>query len=130
MASIVVYFKLVYVLVPLGFWIYLLIGDRRRKLGRDTNRDGLALLGGLVVPLLPLLAYFVHEHLLGTMWWTYVTYPPRVVASIDPPPFSRLRDGASFFVRNFAWLGVLAIAVPVAARLGPGARRPRHRATR
>ena len=31
MASVVVYFKLVYVLVPVGFWIYLLIAGRRRE---------------------------------------------------------------------------------------------------
>jgi Dolichyl-phosphate-mannose-protein mannosyltransferase len=110
MASIVVYFKLVYALVPIAFWVYLLFDRRRRDHARDTARDAFALLGGLVAPLLPLLVYFLREHLLGTMWWTYITYPPKIVRSIDPPPFSRLRDGIWFFVRNFAWLGVLAAA--------------------
>jgi hypothetical protein len=116
MASVVVYFKLVYVLVPLAFWIYLLVERRRRGHPRDTTRDAFLLLSGLAVPLLPLLAYFVHEHLLGTMWWTYVTYPPHVVSSLDPPPFSRLRGGVWFFARNFAWLGVLAAAAVGAIR--------------
>jgi hypothetical protein len=108
MAAVVVYFKLVYAVVPLTFWLYLLIDRRRREHGCGTARDALALAAGLAAPLLPLLLYFLREHLLGTMWWTYVTYPPRVVASISPPPFSRLRDGVWFFARNFAWLGVLA----------------------
>ena len=79
------------------------------------------LLGGLAAPLLPLLAYFLREHLLGTMWWTYITYPPKIVRSIDPPPFSRLREGVWFFVRNFAWLGVLATAAftPLRRRRDP-----------
>ncbi len=123
MASVVVYFKLVYVLVPLAFWIYLLVERRRRDGARDTTRDSLVLLGGLAAPLLPLLAYFVGEHLLGTMWWTYVTYPPKIVRSIDPPPFSRLRDGVWFFVRNFAWLGALATAGLGALRAKGGRRR-------
>jgi hypothetical protein len=131
MASAVVYFKLVYVLIPVLFWVYLLF-DRRRRAGpadeshtaHDTVRDGCALLGGLVVPLLPLLAYFVNEHLLGTMWWTYITYPPKIVRSIDPPPFSRLRDGVWFFVRNFAWLGVLATAAFGALRKNERRRDP------
>ena len=113
MAAVVVYFKLVYALIPLGFWLFLLAEGRRRTpqraTARDTVRDACALLGGLIAPLLPLLAYFVGEHLLGTMWWTYVTYPPKIVRSIDPPPLSRLRDGVWFFVRNFAWLVPLAI---------------------
>lgn len=121
MASVVVYFKLVYALVPVCFWIYLLIDGRRRERARDTIRDALVLLGGLAAPLIPLLAYFLREHLLGTMWWTYITYPPRIVRTIDPPPFSRLREGVSFFVRNFAALGVLAVA----ARLRPRRSRPR-----
>ncbi|MDQ1467932.1 MAG: hypothetical protein QOH10_2347 [Actinomycetota bacterium] len=119
MASIVVYFKLVYVLVPFGFWVYLLVEGRRGK----RARDALVLLGGLAAPLLPLLVYFVREHLLGTMWWTYVTYPPRIVRSIDPPPFSRLRDGVSFFARNFAWLGALAAAGLGGLRAREGRRR-------
>jgi Dolichyl-phosphate-mannose-protein mannosyltransferase len=110
MASVVVYFKLVYVLVPLGFWLYLLTDRRRREHARDTARDALVLTGGLAAPLLPLLAYFLSEHLLGTIWWTYITYPPKIVRSIDPPPFSRLRDGVWFFVRSFAWLVPLASA--------------------
>ena len=132
MASVVVYFKLVYVLVPVGFWIYLLIDRRRREHARDITRDSLTLLSGLALPLLPLLAYFLREHLLGTMWWTYITYPPKIVSSIDPPPFSRLRDGVWFFVRNFAWLGVLATAAFGARDCGEtGARRrTSHRATR
>ncbi|HEY5012390.1 MAG TPA: hypothetical protein VIK61_06745, partial [Acidimicrobiia bacterium] len=116
MASVVVYFKLVYAVVPLAFWLYLLVDRRRRDHARDTARDAFALLGGLAAPLLPLLLYFVREHLLGTMWWTYVTYPPRVVRTISPPPFSRLRAGVWFFVRNFAWLGVLAAGALVALR--------------
>jgi hypothetical protein len=123
MASIVVYFKLVYALVPVCFWIYLLIERRRRERARDTTRDALVLLGGIAAPLLPLLAYFLREHLLGTMWWTYITYPPRIVRSIDPPPLSRLREGVWFFVRNFAGLGVLAVA----ARSRPRARELRPR---
>lgn len=121
MASVVVYFKLVYVLIPLGFWLYLLIDWHRRGFKRITVREALALVGGLAAPLLPLLAYFLQEHLLGTMWWTYITYPPRIVRSIDPPPFSRLRDGTWFFVRNFAWLGVLATAAftPLRRRRDP-----------
>src|SRR5258708_4002035 len=58
----------------------------------------------------PLLAYFIEQHLLRTMCWTYVTYPPTVVRSLDPPPLSRLRDGARYFIENFAWLGVFATA--------------------
>lgn len=116
MAAVVVYFKLVYVVVPVVFWIYLLVDRRRREQARDTIRDAFVLVAGLAAPLLPLLVYFVQEHLLGTMWWTYVTYPPKVVRSIDPPPFSRLRDGVSFFVENFAWLGVLATAGLAALR--------------
>ena len=81
------------------------------------------LLGGLALPLLPLLVYFVQQGLLGTMWWTYVTYPPKIVRTIDPPPFSRLRDGVSFFVKNFAWLGVLAIAARGARRSSAARRR-------
>jgi hypothetical protein len=121
-ASVVVYFKLVYVLIPLGFWIYLLVERRRNNHSRETRRDAVKLVAGLVVPLLPLLVYFVQQHLLGTMWWTYVTYPPKVVRSLDPPPLSRLREGAWYFVENFAWLGVLATAARGALR-GPEARR-------
>ena len=129
MASVVVYFKLVYVVVPVAFWVYLLLDRRRRADGerdtiRDTTRAAFVLLGGLAVPLLPLLAYFVREHLLGTMWWTYVTYPPKIVRSIDPPPFSRTREGVWFFVRNFAWLGVLATAAFGALRARDRSRDP------
>ena len=109
-ASAVVYFKLVYVLIPLAFWIYLLVERRRSKSSREAARDSARLLGGLLLPLVPLLAYFVEQHLLSTMWWTYITYPPKIVRTIDPPPLSRLREGVSFFAKNFAWLGVLAIA--------------------
>jgi Dolichyl-phosphate-mannose-protein mannosyltransferase len=123
MASAVVYFKLVYVLVPVVFWVYLLIDRRRREHTRDTSREALVLLGGLAAPLLPLLAYFVREHLLGTIWWTYVTYPPKIVHSIDPPPFSRLKDSVGFFVRNFAWLAAPAVAGLGALRTGGGRRR-------
>jgi len=108
MASVVVYFKLVYVVIPVAFWVYLLVDRRRRAHERDTGRDSIVLLGALAAPLLPVLAYFVSEHLLGTMWWTFITYPPKIVRTIDPPPFSRFRDGVWFFVRNFAWLGALA----------------------
>jgi hypothetical protein len=122
-ASVVVYFKLVYVLIPVGFWLYLMVERLRSNGWRETRRDSVKLLGGLILPLVPLLAYFVQQRLLGTMWWTYVTYPPKIVRSIDPPPFSRLRDGVSFFVKNFAWLGVLAIAGRVAARSSSRRRR-------
>ena len=122
-ASVVVYFKLVYVLIPLAFWLYLMVERRRSNGRRETGRDAMKLLAGLAVPLLPLLVYFVQQHLLGTMWWTYVTYPPKIVRSIDPPPLSRLRDGVSFFVENFAWLGVLAIAGRGALRSSPSRRR-------
>jgi hypothetical protein len=122
MAAVVVYFKLVYVLIPLIFWLALFLGWRRRDRAAITRREGGLLVGGLVVPLVPVLAYFVAEHILGTMWWTYVTYPPRVVSSIDPPPFSRLHDGVWFFVRAFAWLVPLAV-IGVRARLAR-ARRP------
>ena len=106
MAAVVVGFKLVYGLIPIAFWLYLLIGWRRDepRASRSLRRDAALLGTGLVVPLLPLLLYFVHEGLLGTMWWTYITYPPHVVRTISPPPFSRLRDGVSNFVRAFAWL--------------------------
>jgi hypothetical protein len=109
LASVVVYFKFVYVVIPVLFWIYLLVDGRRREHAGTTARDGALLLGGLVAPLLPLLAYFVDEHLLGTMWWTYITYPPKIVRSIDPPPFSRLRDGVENFVKFFTWLVPLAV---------------------
>lgn len=109
-ASVVVYFKLVYVLIPVAFWLYLMFERRRSQSWREAKRDSLRLLAGLALPLVPLLLYFVQQGLLDTMWWTYVTYPPKIVRSIDPPPFSRLRDGVSFFVKSFAWLGVLAIA--------------------
>jgi hypothetical protein len=109
MAAVVVYFKIVYVLIPLGFWLVLFISARRRERARADRRDGALLLGGLVAPLVPLLVYFVVEHLLGTMWWTYVTYPQKVVGSISPPPFSRLRDGVTYFAKSFAWLVPLAI---------------------
>jgi hypothetical protein len=121
-ASVVGYFKLVYVLIPLAFWIYLLVERRRDNRSRETGRDSVRLLAGLAVPLLPLLGYFVQQHLLGTMWWTYVTYPPKVVRSLDPPPLSRLRAGAWYFVENFAWLGVFATAA-VGALRAPAARR-------
>ncbi len=113
-ASAVVYFKLVYVLIPIAFWGYLLL-ERHHRLGHEEDtrnaraHDESMLLGGLAVPLLPLLAYFVVHRLLGTMWWTYVTYPPKVVRSIDPVPFSRLREGVQFFVQYFAWLTPLAL---------------------
>jgi hypothetical protein len=123
MASVVVYFKLVYVLVPLLFWLYLLVQERRLGHGRATRRDALALLGGLVAPLIPLLVYFVSEQLLGTMWWTYITYPPKIVSSIDPPPLSRLRDGVWFFLRSFAWLVPLALCGLGALRSKDGRRR-------
>jgi hypothetical protein len=123
MAAVVVYFKLMYVAVPIVFWIYLLVDRRRREQTRDTARDSLVLLGGLAAPIVPLFVYFVREHLLGTMWWTYVTYPPKIVRSIDPPPFSRLRSGVWFFVRNFAWLAAPATAGLAALRIGRGRRR-------
>jgi hypothetical protein len=122
-AAVVVYFKLVYVLIPLIFWLALLVRWRRREHERATTSESALLLGGLVVPLLPLLAYFLAEHLLGTMWWTYVTYPPRIVSSIDPPPFSRLRDGVEYFVKSFVWLVPLAV-IGLRAQLAR-ARRPR-----
>jgi hypothetical protein len=120
-AAVVVYFKLVYVLIPLVCWLALLLRWRRARAGA-TAREAALLLGGLVVPLLPLLAYFADEHLFGTMWWTYVTYPPRVVSSIDPPPFSRLRDGVTYFAKGFAWLVPLAV-IGLHARLSRS-RRP------
>jgi hypothetical protein len=109
-ASAVVYFKLVYGVIPVVFWLYILSERRkRREGGRDeTARDARALVLGFLAPMLPMLVYFLHEHLLGTMWWSYVTYPPKIVGSIAPPPFSRLRSGVWFFVTSFAWLGVLA----------------------
>ena len=85
-ASVVVYFKLVYVLIPVGFWLYLMVERLRSNGWRETRRDSVKLLGGLILPLVPLLVYFVQQRLLGTMWWTYVTYPPKIVRSIDPPP--------------------------------------------
>jgi hypothetical protein len=109
-ASVVGYFKLVYVLIPLVFWIYLLVARRRSDRSREAGRDSATLVAGLALPMLPLLVYFVQHHLLGTMWWTYVTYPPKVVRSLDPPPWSRLRAGAWYFAENFAWLGVLSTA--------------------
>jgi hypothetical protein len=109
-AAAVVYFKLVYGVIPIVFWIYV-VHERRRDAQTDTAaRDATALTTGFVAPLLPLFAYFVHERLLSTMWWTYVVYPQKLVRSIDPPTLSRLLDGVGYFAKSFAGLVVLVVA--------------------
>ena len=109
-ASAVVYFKLVYGIIPVAMWLATLWGGDAPSRSR-ARRDLTTLLTASVAPLVPLVVYFAHERIVGTMWWTYVTYPPKVVRSLQPPPLSRLTSGTSFFLEQFAWLLVVVVAV-------------------
>lgn len=122
-AAVVVYFKLVYGVIPLVFWIYRLREQRRdAETASGSAGDATAFATGFIAPLLPVIVYFVRERLLATMWWSYVVYPPKLVRSIDPPTLSRLLDGVGYFAKSFAWLAVPVVA---AIALRPRAERLR-----
>jgi hypothetical protein len=123
-ASAVAYFKLVYVPIAFAMWVCALRADTSRS-PAERRRDAGALFVGFVGPLVPLLLFFVHEHLVGTMWWTYVTHPPAVARHLAPAPASRLTDGITHFLQQFAWLLALAVGSGAAVGIRRGARRLR-----
>lgn len=108
-ASVVVYFKLIYVPIPIAMWLCVLRSEEPRP-SAERRRDVGALLAGFVGPLVPLVLYFVSEHIVGMMWWTYVTHPPAVVRHLEPAPVSRLTSGTIYFLQQFAWLLAVAVA--------------------
>lgn len=110
-AAVVVYFKHLYVLVPVVTWIAILVPTRwtRKAAPRPGRwRDLVPLTLGLVVPLALAFAPYLVAGLGGRLWWTYVEYTPKVTA-LDPRPVLRLGDAVARFVALALPLCLLAL---------------------
>lgn len=107
--AVVLLFKLVFLPLVGAFWVLALVdATRRRGLARALAVLALPVTLGLLLPLAVVLVFFARLDLLGTLTWTYFTYPAFLLAQIHGGQTARLVDGLQRFLLRFAPLVGLA----------------------
>ena len=109
--AVVLIFKLAFLPLVGIFWLLALWEAVRRAGVRRALLSLVLPVGlGLALPLTATLAIFVHQGLLGTLVWTYFTYPAYLLSQIRGVDVNRLFDGLQWFLLRFAPLLGLATA--------------------
>ena len=108
--AVVLLFKLVFLPLVAAFWLLALVEvARRRGVARALAVVALPVALGLLLPVAAVLALFARLDLLGTLVWTYFTYPAFLLAQIHGGQAARLVDGLQRFLLRFAPLVGLAV---------------------
>ena len=103
--GVVVLFKLVLAPILAGFWLVVLL--YRTRLWRQNPLRAavetvLPIAAGVLVPVLPVCAYFFHKQMLGVLYYATFSYPVEVARAMTGPGWGRLFHSALWFVRSFA----------------------------
>jgi hypothetical protein len=114
--AVVLIFKLAFLPLVGVFWLVALEdaarrGGMRRALGSLVLPASL----GLAIPLVFTLAYFALHGLLGTLAWTYFTYPALLLSQIHGVGMTRLFAGLEWFLlRSAPLIGLATVGAGLA----------------
>jgi hypothetical protein len=107
--AVVLLFKLVFLPLVGVFWLLALVDVARRSgLARALAVVALPVALGFFLPIAAVLVFFVRLDVLGTLLWTYFTYPAFLLTQIQGGQAARLVDGLQRFLLRFAPLVGLA----------------------
>jgi hypothetical protein len=107
--AVVLLFKLVFLPLVGAFWL-LALADATRRLGlaRALAVVALPVALGLLLPIAAFLVFYARLDLVGTLVWTYFTYPAFLLVQIHGGQIERIVDGLQRFLLRFAPLVGLA----------------------
>jgi hypothetical protein len=110
-AGVVLQFKYLYILIPIGLWVAALARSRRRGAStRTLGRTVTWLAAGFAIPTVAFLLYVGATGQLGNVWDSWVVMA-RESREWWPPTRSDLMHGVTWFLRRYALLwGLAALA--------------------
>jgi hypothetical protein len=111
MGGLVLLLKLIYLPLLLAFWaVYLLHGlwHRGEKLWPALRYSFGFLLLGVMLPLTPVLLYWLATGTLGDALYTMFQHPPKMLKELPHTPIKRLWKALSWFFRNFTPMLILS----------------------
>ena len=122
-AGCVVVFKLLYVAIPIVWWLLAIrdVNSRRREDLRRTVADVAPwLIGGALLPIVATISFVVQKGVAALALWTYFQHPAEVWSALPMEPRRLLRAARSFvlsFAPAFALAGLGAAGALMQRRL-------------